>query len=110
MCNFFSSFSHFLLLKFFFISNSTGYDFSVLNILQCKSDHEKSENYIIAKITGYKVYVFPHTMLLDIMMFILVEKKNYMTCVYKSATVHDIKQQRKQKELFMLLVSILVPV
>lgn len=37
-------------------------------------------------------------------------KKNYMTCVYKSSTVHDIKQQRKQKELFMLLVSILVPV
>lgn len=55
MCNFFSSFSHFLLLNFFFISNSTGYDFSVLNILQCKSDHEKSENYIIAKITGHTV-------------------------------------------------------
>lgn len=48
--------SHFLQFKKLHIENNAGYNFRIFNNLQYKRDHEKSENKIITKITGYTVY------------------------------------------------------
>lgn len=48
------------LKKEFPIEDYTGYNFYIFNNLWCKSDHEKSEHYVIIKITGCMVWTDQH--------------------------------------------------